>query len=104
MAKIILFPNSNTANKSPITQIRQQGKHWTKSLCILLVSIIKIILAIFWTPIKWILSIDCFIQLLRTMYYWNTPDIHAGWVFLLHFSILTALMLFIASSNPYQGK
>jgi hypothetical protein len=104
MAKIIIFPNSNTATKGPITQKIPQGKNWIKTISTLLVSITKIILAIFWTPIKWFLAIDCFIQLLRTMYYWNTPGIHAGWVFLLHFSILTALMLFITSFTPYKSK
>ena len=104
MAKIIIFPNSNIATKGPITQKIPQGKNWIKTISTLLVSITKIILAIFWTPIKWFLAIDCFIQLLRTMYYWNTPGIHAGWVFLLHFSVLTALMLFITSFTPYKSK
>jgi len=104
MAIIITFPNSNAASKGPVTQKIPPGKSWIKPIYTLLISITKIVLAIFWIPIKWIFSIDCFIQLLRTMYYWNTPGIHAGWIFILHFSVLTALMLFITSFNPHKSK
>ncbi len=60
-------------------------------------SVIRILLAICWAPIKWILSIDCFFQLMRMMYYWNDPSVHAGWTFMAHFSLFVGLMVFLTS-------
>ena len=47
-----------------------------------------------------ILSIDVFFQLIRMLYYWNTPEVHAGWTFLLHFGVLTALTCYVALYKP----
>lgn len=99
MAKIIEFPNSNDPNKRPIIYTPKPKRNWFKSAFFSFAYITKIILAIFWIPIKWILSMDCFFQLLRMLYYWNTPGIHAGWIFLAHFSVLTVLMIFITSTS-----
>ena len=53
-----------------------------------------------WPILQWILSLDCVYQLVRMLYYWNTPGVYAGWTFLLHFSVFTALMYFVAFYNP----
>lgn len=47
-----------------------------------------------------ILSIDVFFQFIRVLYYWNTPSVHAGWTFLLHFGVLTALTCYVAFCQP----
>ena len=76
MAKIYIFPNNNSINKEPVTQKSPPLKmNWLKPINRLIIFTVQIILAIFWIPIKWILSIDCFFQLLRIIYYWNTPGI-----------------------------
>ena len=104
MAKINIFPNGSSINKNPVTQKSSPLKmNWLKPIYRSIIFIIQIVLAIFWIPIKWILSIDCFFQLLRMMYYWNTPGIHAGWTFLMHFALLTTLMIFITSSKPIKN-
>lgn len=104
MAKIYIFPNGNDPYQGPITQKSQPLKtNWFKPIYRSIIVTIQIILAIFWIPIKWVLSIDCFFQLLRMLYYWNTPGIHAGWMFLMHFALLTALMIFITSSKPIKN-
>lgn len=61
------------------------------------ISVLRVVLALLWTPINWILALDCFFQLMRAIYYWNDPAVHATWTFLIHFSIYVSLMLFITS-------
>ena len=41
--------------------------------------------------LQWALKYDVVFQLVRMLYYWNTPGMHAGWTFLLHFCALTFL-------------
>jgi stable inheritance KleE-like protein len=99
MAKIINFPNvgklsvhREQVNRS-VTPIRNR----VKSIFFSFLSILWIILATFWTPIRWIISIEVLFQLIRMLYYWDTEDVHTVWIFLLHFGVLTALTLFMAS-------
>lgn len=63
------------------------------------VTALRLILSILWTPINFVLALDCFFQLVRAIYYWDNPNIHAGWTFTLHFSLYVTLILFIASNN-----
>ena len=63
------------------------------------ISILRVVLALLWTPINWIFALDCFFQLMRAIYYWNDPAVHATWTFLIHFSIYVSLMLFITSGS-----
>lgn len=59
-----------------------------------------VLLVLFWTPIKWVLSIDVFFQGIRAIYYWDDPTVFAGWTFLAHFAALTALTYFVAEYRP----
>ncbi|EIJ6557039.1 KleE stable inheritance protein [Vibrio fluvialis] len=53
-----------------------------------------------WPLLKWIISIEVFFQGIRAVYYWNDPTIHAGWTFLAHFTVLTALTYFVSVFKP----
>lgn len=53
-----------------------------------------------WPILKWIISIDCFFQLIRMIYHWETPGVYAGWTFLFHFAVLTALTYFVSVYKP----
>lgn len=59
-----------------------------------------IVFVLIWPVLKWVVSIEVFFQLLRMMYHWNTPGVHAGWTFLLHFGVLTALTYLVAFYKP----
>lgn len=50
-------------------------------------------------PLQWIVSIDCFLQLIRVIHYWSTPGIYAGWTFLFHFALLVAVTQIISFCN-----
>ena len=47
-----------------------------------------------WPLIKWVLSIDCVVQFLRMLYFWNSTGHNGGAIFLLHFRLADALDLF----------
>ena len=50
--------------------------------------------------LQWVLKYDCVFQLIRMLYYWNTPGMHAGWTFLLHFGAMTGLFCYVAFGKP----
>jgi hypothetical protein len=53
-----------------------------------------------WPLLKWVISLDCVFKLLRMMYYWHTPGIHAGATFVLHFSVLVVVTYFVRFYKP----
>lgn len=53
-----------------------------------------------WPILKWIVALDCVFQIARTIYHWDTPGVYAGWTFMLHFSVLTALTYFVSIYKP----
>lgn len=59
-----------------------------------------VVTVLLWPFLKWIVALDCVFQLLRTAYYWDTPGVHAGWTFMLHFAVLTALTYFASVYKP----
>jgi Uncharacterized KleE stable inheritance protein len=59
-----------------------------------------LVLVCLWPLARWIVGIDLCFQLIRTVYYWNTPDVHGGWTFLLHFTSFAALTYLVAVHRP----
>lgn len=57
-------------------------------------------LALFWKPVKWLLSFDVAFQFFRMLWHWETPGVHAGLTFLLHFAVLAALTYFVTCFRP----
>ena len=53
-----------------------------------------------WPVLQWIVSLDVLYQLLRTLYYWRTPGVYAGWTLAMHFTALTALTYFVSVYRP----
>ncbi len=97
MTNIIQFPRTNKAS-IPIEQevAAPVSKPETPDMGAALVKGIWVFTVLVWPLLKWIISIDCFFQLVRMMYYWNTPRMHAGWTFIVHFAVLTALTYFVS--------
>ena len=61
---------------------------------------IWVLTVLVWPILKWVVSIDCVFQFARMLYHWNTPGIHAGFTFLMHFAVLTALTYFVSIYKP----
>lgn len=53
-----------------------------------------------WPVLKWLVSIEVLFQFIHMLYHWNTSDVYAGWTFLLHFAMLTALTYFVSIYKP----
>ncbi|GAW47597.1 protein kleE [Poseidonibacter lekithochrous] len=53
-----------------------------------------------WPVLKWIVSINVFFQAIRAFYYWDNPEVHAGWTFFAHFLALTLLTYFVSIYRP----
>lgn len=59
-----------------------------------------VVVVLVWPILKWVVALDCVYHLIRMMYYWNTPGVHAGFTFLLHFAALTMLTYFVSVYRP----
>jgi ABC-type Na+ efflux pump permease subunit len=55
---------------------------------------------ILWPLLRWVIALDCVVQLIKTMYHWNTPGSYAGIVFILHFLVFSALTYFVSAYRP----
>lgn len=64
------------------------------------VKAVWVVVVLVWPILKWVVALDCVYHLIRMMYHWNTPGIHAGFTFLLHFAVLTALTYFVSVYKP----
>ncbi|MBX9915536.1 MAG: protein kleE [Pseudomonadaceae bacterium] len=53
-----------------------------------------------WPVLKWVVSIDVFIQMILMFARWDTPGSYAGWTFLAHFAVLTGLTYFVGVYRP----
>ncbi len=101
MTNIIQFPRTNKTAiliepkvAAPVSKPEKSG------IGAALVKGIWVFTVLVWPLLKWIISIDCFFQLVRMMYYWNTPGMHVGWTFIAHFAVLTALTYFVSVYKP----
>jgi hypothetical protein len=92
-------------SKAKISSVKVSG--WVKKPRFFLwqgfVKTIWVFTVLLWPVVSWIIALDCLFQLIRMLYYWNTPHIYAGWTFILHFSVLTALSFFVMTV-PYDKK
>ena len=59
-----------------------------------------LVLAWLWLMGRWLAGFDLLFQLIRTAYFWNTPNVYAGWTFLLHFAVFTAWTYIVGVYRP----
>ena len=65
-----------------------------------LVKVVWVVAVLVWPVLKWVVTLDVLFQLVRMLYHWNTPGVFAGWTFMLHFAVLTALTYFVSMYKP----
>lgn len=53
-----------------------------------------------WPVLRWVLSLDVVLQLLRMLWLWDAPGVHTGWSVLAHFALLTGLTCFVSLYRP----
>lgn len=106
MSNIIKFPGGGVPEPAVASRVtgepKPKGRLNAKGKAVLtgVWRAVWIVFVLIWPVLKWVVSIEVFFQLLRMMYHWNTPGVHAGWTFLLHFGGLTALTYLVAFYKP----
>jgi len=101
MTNIIKFPAKKTQSVGSVQD--KSTKHFTviaKSVFNGVIHFVWVATVLTWPIFKWVLSLDILFQLLQMIYHWNTPGVYAGWNFLLHFSVLTAITYYVSIYKP----
>jgi hypothetical protein len=99
MSKIIQFPT--VVERPP----KMQPVPAPLAQCGIFADVVKvlwIVAVLVWPMLRWIVALDVVFQFLRMLWHWHTPGIHAGWIFLLHFGVLTALTYFVSLYKPKE--
>ncbi len=96
MSNIIKFP------KAPIREPVKPAtlKPEERGMVAGLLKFVWMMTLLIWPLLKWALSIDVLFQFVRMVYHWNTPGAFAGWIFILHFALLTALTYYVLIYKP----
>ncbi len=56
-----------------------------------------LLLVLSWPLLRLVVVADVTFQMFRMIYYWDSPEVSAGWVFLGHFLVLTMLTYLVAA-------
>ncbi|CAE6823575.1 hypothetical protein R69658_05962 [Paraburkholderia aspalathi] len=101
MTKIIKFPGmveptveARPAAKTAPTAFK--GKGFLDGV----VKTLWVMTVLVWPLLRWVAALDVVFQFARMLWKWDTPGAYAGWTFLLHFAVLTALTYFVTLYKP----
>jgi len=98
MARIINFPHQEKAKPR---RIRDEPQTQTTGVpSPLPVRVLWVVVVLLWPLLKWVMALDCIVQLLLAMYRWHTTPLLAVWTFAAHFGALCALTYFVAVYQP----
>jgi len=101
MTNIIKFPAKKTQSVDSVQDKSTNRLNVTTNAvfgCV--IRFVWVVTVLTWPVFKWVLSLDILFQMFRMIYHWNTPDVYAGWNFLMHFSVLTALTYYVSIYKP----
>lgn len=102
MANIIKFPKGahGAPPVEPAVEPQQARASPRPAASGGLVKVVWVVAVLVWPVLKWLVVFDVLVQFVRMLYHWNTPSAFAGWTFLLHFAVLTALTYFVSLYKP----
>jgi hypothetical protein len=101
MTNIIKFPRqAQAAEEAPKKAAAPVQKPAGAGIGAAVLKGVWVVTVLVWPILKWVVALDCVYQLVRMLYHWNTPGVYAGWTFMLHFSVLTALTYFVSVYKP----
>ena len=106
MSNIIKFPRLTKPPPDPVdptptaASLPVPPKSKGRGFVAALVRFVWVATVLVWPILKWVAAIEVFFQFVRMLYHWNTPGVHAGWTFLLHFTVLTAFTYFTSIYKP----
>lgn len=87
---------------TPFRPIGDQGKSASTGAKVAraTVDIAWTVLMVTWPLLGRLLPLDIVFQLLRMLFYWETPGMHAGWTCMLHFGGYLSLYMFLVFHKP----
>ncbi|ARO69785.1 protein kleE (plasmid) [Xylella fastidiosa subsp. pauca] len=101
MSNIIKFPE---IAKPPPRHVQAKSIQKLNNICSSIffgiVKVLWVVTVLVWPLLRWILTFDVLFQFIRMLWHWHTPNIHAGWIFMLHFGVFTALICFVFLYKP----
>ena len=102
MANIINFPKgpNRVPPVEPIAEFNSANEPTRPVVSGGLVKVVWVVAVLVWPVLKWVVTLDVLFQFVRMLYHWNTPGVFAGWTFMLHFAVLTALTYFVSMYKP----
>lgn len=101
MTNIIKFPRQVEVTVEAVPKaVEPMPKTKGAGVAAALVKGVWVLTVLVWPILKWVVSLDCVFQFVRMMYHWDSPGVYAGWTFLLHFAVLTALTYFVSIYKP----
>ena len=84
MGKIINFPkHAKVAQAVESSLMLPKAKK--RNIGSTLIKIVWVLTVLLFPLLELILLLDCVFQFFRMLYYWNTKEVHAGLIFVLHF-------------------
>jgi len=99
MKNVIKFPGVKDFTKR-IPERRAKVTTKKVSIPTFFVNLFWVVVVLVWPLLKWIVALDVLFQFIRMVYHWDNPDMNAGWVFLMHFAVLTVLTYFVTVFKP----
>jgi hypothetical protein len=108
MTKILQFPrggNSPTTSENsasdgsamaPPQRKDTKAASFTKGM----IKGLWLLTGLMWPLLRRVFALDLVFQFVRMLWHWNTPDLHAGWTFMLHFALFCTLYYFVAVYEP----
>jgi len=84
MGKIINFPKHSKVAQAVESSLKLP-KAKKRNIGSTLIKIVWVLTVLLFPLLELILLLDCVFQFFRMLYYWNTKEVHAGLIFVLHF-------------------
>jgi hypothetical protein len=84
MGKIINFPKHAKVAQAVESSLKLP-KAKKRNIGSTLIKIVWVLTVLLFPLLELILLLDCVFQFFRMLYYWNTKEVHAGLIFVLHF-------------------
>lgn len=97
MARIFQFPKSarTRPQQPPRPAVPPPTGFWqdlfNNKLFLILYGTVWVILFLSWPLLRWIITADLLLQILKVLFLWNAPGVHAGLTCLLHFAVVGAM-------------
>lgn len=100
---VIYFPNKNKEKADSVNQVfptESPPVPFWKRLIQGFFTLVWMLTVLCWPVLKWIIALDVSCRLILMFYRWSDPTSNAGWVFLLHFLVFSALTYYVSCYKP----